>query len=59
MVKATVLLGWAVVLGALTASIPVALFPLIVPCRFTEDEERQLSDAFVQGADDCLCRSRD
>ena len=54
----TMLLGWAIVLGALTAFVPVAVFPLVIARRFIEDEERRLRDAFGQAADNYLGRSR-
>lgn len=52
------LLGWAIVLGALTAFVPVVVFPFIIARRFIADEEQRLRDAFGQAAEDYLGRSR-
>ncbi len=55
---AAMLLGWAIVLGALTAFVPVVVFPLIVSRRFIVDEEQRLKAAFGDRAKDYLERSR-
>ena len=52
------LLGWAVVLGAVSAFLPVMAFPFIITSRFILDEEQQLRVAFGQMARDYLARSR-
>lgn len=52
------LLGWAIVLGAVTALVPVVAFPLIITRRFIADEERRLRAAFGEAAEDYLARSR-
>ena len=52
------LLGWAVVLGAVTAFLPVLVFPFIITRRFIFDEEQVLREAFGQQAEDYLGRSR-
>lgn len=52
------LLGWAVVLGAITAFFPVLAFPIIITRRFILDEEKALRDTFGQQATDYLGRSR-
>jgi protein-S-isoprenylcysteine O-methyltransferase Ste14 len=52
------LLGWAIVLGAATAFLPVLAFPVIITRRFIRDEERGLRDAFGGRAEDYLGRSR-
>ena len=54
----TMLLGWAIVLGAVTAFVPAFVFPFIITHRFIADEERRLREAFGQAADDFLDRSR-
>ena len=55
---ALMLLGWAIVLGALTAYLPVVVFPVIITSRFVVDEERRLRAAFGQAADDFFARTR-
>ena len=54
----TMLLGSAIVLGAPTAFVPVAVFPFVIARRFIEDEEQRLRAAFGQAAEDDLGRSR-
>ncbi len=54
----TMLLGWAIVLGAVTAFVPALAFPFIITYRFIADEERRLRAAFGQAAEDYLGRSR-
>ncbi len=54
----TMLLGWAVVLGTVTAFVPVFMFPFIITYRFIADEEQRLREAFGQAAEDYLGRSR-
>ena len=54
----TMLLGWAIVLGAVTALVPAFMFPFIITYRFIADEERRLRETFGQAAEDYLDRSR-
>jgi protein-S-isoprenylcysteine O-methyltransferase Ste14 len=52
------LVGWALVLGALTAFLPAVAFPVIITRRFVADEEQRLRAAFGKAAEDYLARSR-
>ncbi len=52
------LLGWAVILGAVSAFLPVMVFPFIITRRFVLDEEQQLRVAFGQKARDYFAQSR-
>ena len=52
------LLGWAMVLGAVTAFLPVLVFPVIITRRFILDEEHRLRDAFGEKAERYLRRTR-
>lgn len=52
------LLGWAIVLGAMTAFLPVLVFPMIITRRFVLDEEQRLHAAFGKRAEDYFGRSR-
>ena len=52
------LFGWALVLGALTAFLPAAAFPIIITRRFIGDEERRLRAAFGKAAEEYLARTR-
>ena len=50
------LVGWALVLGALTAFLPAAVFPIIITGRFIVDEERRLRAAFGKAAEEYFAR---
>ena len=52
------LLGWAVILGAVSAFLPVMVSPFIITRRFVLDEEQQLRVAFGQKARDYFAQSR-
>ena len=52
------LLGWAIVLGAMTAFLPVVAFPVMITRRFIWDEERRLRAAFGVRAEEYLGRTR-
>ena len=52
------LLGWAIVLGSITALLPVLVFPLVVTRRFVLDEEDRLRATFGKQAEDYFARSR-
>lgn len=52
------LVGWAIVLGAVSALIPTVLFPLVITRRFIVEEERALLAAFGREGEDFLARTR-
>ena len=52
------LLGWAVVLGAITAFLPVIAFPIIISRRFIPKEEQSLLEAFGDEAVEYLRSTR-
>lgn len=52
------LVGWAIVLGAVSAFLPAILFPLLITWRFILDEERALMAAFGPQAEAYLSRTR-
>lgn len=52
------LIGWAIVLGAVSALLPAIVFPLLITRRFVIEEERALTTAFGREAEDYLTRTR-
>jgi protein-S-isoprenylcysteine O-methyltransferase Ste14 len=52
------LLGWAIVLGALSAFVLVVAFPMIITRRFIIDEEQGLRETFGGEAESYFARTR-
>lgn len=52
------LIGWAVVLGDVSALVPAVVFPFVITRRFILAEERSLIAAFGQEGEDYLARTR-
>ncbi|MCF6305482.1 MAG: isoprenylcysteine carboxylmethyltransferase family protein [Rhodobacteraceae bacterium] len=55
---ALVLLGFAFWLGAISAIVPVLIFPVVITRRFIKDEEAQLGKVFGNAADEYFAKSR-